>query len=170
MQGAASHSSVELMRRASPRPTFDQEGWKRTVSPPAWDRATTFFIRHYVCDMAPAEQGQSPRDSHEYLPGLVRDQQSAFGLLGTIVAAAGYAALSNAGNVPEWRMEAFRLHGSAIRQLRVALEDPSRSAADETLGAVLLMGTFEVGEREPRPRVLHWTDDSRPSFAQTPAR
>uniref|UniRef100_A0A0C4DID2 Uncharacterized protein n=1 Tax=Fusarium oxysporum (strain Fo5176) TaxID=660025 RepID=A0A0C4DID2_FUSOF len=88
--------------------TPDSEVWKRPVSPPARDRATTFFMRH------------------------------------TTVAAAGFAALSNAGNVSEWRAEAFRLYDSAIRQLQIALQDPVQRVSDETLGAVLLMGTFET--------------------------
>ncbi|RGP73147.1 hypothetical protein FLONG3_6463 [Fusarium longipes] len=104
----------------------EPDTWKRPVSPPVRDRATTFFIRH-----------------HEYLPVLIRNQP-AFGLFSTIVAAAGFAALSLAGNVSEWRCEAFRLYQTAVRQLQSALRDPIQRVSDETLGAVLLMGTFET--------------------------
>ncbi|KAF5962465.1 hypothetical protein FBULB1_14144 [Fusarium bulbicola] len=122
----------------------DSEVWKRPVSPPARDRATTFFMRQYVFDMTSAGGTLPLRDNHEFLPGLIRNQQSSFGLLSTTVAAAGFAALSNAGNVSEWRAEAFSLYDSAIRQLQSALQDPVQRVSDETLGAVLLMGTFET--------------------------
>ncbi|KAF5708033.1 hypothetical protein FGLOB1_6628 [Fusarium globosum] len=124
--------------------TLNSEVWKRPVSPPARDRATTFFMRQYVFDMTSAGGTLPLRDNHEFLPGLIRNQQSSFGLLSTTVAAAGFAALSNAGNVSEWRAEAFRLYDSAIRQLQIALQDPGQRVSDETLGAVLLMGTFET--------------------------
>ncbi|KIL88179.1 hypothetical protein FAVG1_08257 [Fusarium avenaceum] len=121
----------------------DSETWKRPVSPPARDRATTFFMRQYVFDLAGGGTSLPLKDSHEFLPWLIRSQQSAFSLLSTTVAAAGFAALSNAGNVAEWRAEGFRLYSSAIHQLQSALQDPVRRVSDETLGAVLLMGTFE---------------------------
>ncbi|KAH7233128.1 hypothetical protein BKA59DRAFT_534957 [Fusarium tricinctum] len=121
----------------------DSETWKRPVSPPARDRATTFFMRQYVFDLASGGTSLALKENHEFLPGLLRSQQSAFGLLSTTVAGAGFAALSNAGNVAEWRAEGFRLYNSAIRQLQCALQDPVQRVSDETLGAVLLMGTFE---------------------------
>lgn len=104
-------------------------------------------MRQYVFDLAGGGTSLPLKDNHEFLPGLIRSQQSAFGLLSTTVAAAGFAALSNAGNVAEWRAEGFRLYSSAIHQLQNALQDPVRRVSDETLGAVLLMGTFEVGYR-----------------------
>ncbi|SPJ78896.1 uncharacterized protein FTOL_07287 [Fusarium torulosum] len=93
----------------------DSEIWKRPVSPPARDRATTFFMRQYVFDLASGGTSLPLKDNHEFLPGLIRSQQSAFDLLSTTVAAAGFAALSNAGNGAEWRAEGFRLYDSAIR-------------------------------------------------------
>jgi hypothetical protein len=110
-------------------------------------------MRQYVFDLASGGTPLPLKDNHEFLPGLIRNQQSAFSLLSTTVAAAGFAALSNAGNVAEWRAEGFRLYDSAIRQLQSALQDPVRRVSDETLGAVLLMGTFEVGYR-PTSHVL----------------
>ncbi|KAG9495604.1 hypothetical protein J7337_012158 [Fusarium musae] len=149
---AVQNSWMDLARKnaaliaatSSSAATPGSEVWKRPVSPPARDRATTFFMRQYVFDMASAGGTLPLRDNHEFLPGLIRNQQSSFGLLSTTVAAAGFAALSNAGNVSEWRAEAFRLYDSAIRQLQVALQDPVQRVSDETLGAVLLMGTFET--------------------------
>lgn len=74
----------------------------------------------------------------------MQTQCSSFGLLSTAVAAIGYASLSNATNAPPWRVEAFRLYSSAVLQLREALQDPVQCRSDETLGAMLLMGNFEV--------------------------
>ncbi|CAG7556382.1 unnamed protein product [Fusarium equiseti] len=120
--------------------TTEPETWKRPLSPPLRDRATTFFIRQYTFDVS----NGALQDSHEYLPFLIRNEGSAFGLISTTVAAAGFAALSNAGNVAEWRSESIRLYQIAIQQLQNALQDPVQRVADETLGAVLLMGTFET--------------------------
>ncbi|QPC78128.1 hypothetical protein HYE68_008880 [Fusarium pseudograminearum] len=121
----------------------DPETWKRPLSPPARDRATTFFMRQYVFGISTASDSFLLGDSHEYLPILMKEE-SAFGLLSTVVAAAGFAALSNAGNVAEWRSESFRLYQNVIVQLQHALHDPVQKVSDETLGAVLLMGTFET--------------------------
>ncbi|KAH6964810.1 hypothetical protein EDB82DRAFT_511036 [Fusarium venenatum] len=122
----------------------EPETWKRPLSYPARDRATTFFMRQYIFDTI-SENGSFPlRDNHEYLPILIRKEESPFGLLSTVLAAAGYAALSNAGNVAEWRSESFRLYQIAIVQMQHALQDPVQRVSDETLGAVLLMGTFET--------------------------
>nr|RBR00344.1 hypothetical protein FVER53263_20446 [Fusarium verticillioides] len=142
---AVQNSWMDLARKnaaliaatSSSAATPGSEVWKRPVSPPARDRATTFFMRQYVFDMASAGGTLPLRDNHEFLPGLIRNQQSSFGLLSTTVAAAGFAALSNAGNVSEWRAEAFRLYDSAIRQLQVALQDPIQRVSDETLGATI---------------------------------
>ncbi|KAM0427884.1 hypothetical protein ACHAPT_007343 [Fusarium lateritium] len=107
------------------------------------DQATSFFIQQYVLTIN-GSYGSAPlRGNHEYLPGLLRNETSSFGVLSTITAAAGLAALSNAGNAPAWRSEAFRMYGKAIRQLRDALEDPVERASDQTLAAVMLMGIFE---------------------------
>ncbi|RBR24487.1 uncharacterized protein FIESC28_02683 [Fusarium coffeatum] len=120
--------------------TTEPETWKRPLSSPLRDRATTFFIRQYTFDVS----NGALQDSHEYLPFLIWNERSAFGLISTTVAAAGFAALSNAGNVSEWRSESIRLYQIAIQQLQNALQDPVQRVADETLGAVLLMGTFET--------------------------
>ncbi|KAF5241427.1 hypothetical protein FAUST_3857 [Fusarium austroamericanum] len=121
----------------------EPETWKRPLSPPARDRATTFFMRQYVFGISGGSGSLLLGGGHEYLPILLREE-SAFGLLSTVVAAAGFAALSNAGNVAEWRSESFRLYQIAIVQLQRALQDPVQRVSDETLGAVLLMGTFET--------------------------
>ncbi|KAL2205657.1 hypothetical protein CC79DRAFT_1275371 [Sarocladium strictum] len=119
--------------------------WKKPVSPPVRDRASTFFIKHYVFTSAAESGCFPPHTNHEYLPALMQTQCSSFGLLSTAVAAIGYASLSNAANAPPWRVEAFRLYSSAVLQLREALQDPVQCRSDETLGAILLMGNFEIG-------------------------
>lgn len=104
---------------------------------------------------------------HEYLPILLREE-SAFGLLSTVVAAAGFAALSNAGNVAEWRSESFRLYQIAIVQLQRALQDPVQRVSDETLGAVLLMGTFDVQNFAPWIKPCQGANSGRQLHSQTP--
>jgi hypothetical protein len=71
-------------------------------------------------------------------------QESAYGPLKTIVAAAGLAALSNAGNAMTWVTESYQLYNEAIHQLRPALSNPEESCMDSSLAAMMLMGTFEV--------------------------
>lgn len=101
-----------------------------------------FFIQQYVYTSA---SECSLEGNHEYLPNLMRsNQESDLGLLGTVVAAVGLAALSNATNAPPWRFEAFRLYSKAINQLRDAVEDRTQTVSDQMLGAIVLMGTFEV--------------------------
>ncbi|RSM10761.1 hypothetical protein CEP52_003407 [Fusarium oligoseptatum] len=116
----------------------------RSVSPSTTDQATSFFIQQYVLTINGASSSVPLRGNHEYLPGLLRNETFPFGVLSTITAAAGLAALSNAGNAPAWRSEAFRMYGKAIRQLRDALQDPVERVSDQTLAAVMLMGMFEV--------------------------
>ncbi|UPK90449.1 hypothetical protein LCI18_001384 [Fusarium solani-melongenae] len=116
----------------------------RSVSPSTTDQATSFFIQQYVLTINGASSSAPLRGNHEYLPGLLRNETSSFGVLSTITAAAGLAALSNAGNAPAWRSEAFRMYGKAIRQLRNALQDSVERVSDQTLAAVMLMGMFET--------------------------
>jgi len=106
------------------------------------DRATAFFIHQYVFRVD--ESNSAPaRGNHEYLPALI-GQEEANGPLRTIVAAAGLAALSNAGNSSAWAVEAYQWRSKAIRQLQFALNDPVRDKTDHTLAAIMFMGTFEV--------------------------
>lgn len=109
------------------------------------DRATAFFVHHYV------RQGHNgslsapgARGTNEYLPALLREE-CVSDALKKVVAAAGIAAMANAGNsTASWRGEAYTLYTGAVRQLRSDLYDPVRSKLDHTLAAVMLMGTFEV--------------------------
>ncbi|KAN0071542.1 hypothetical protein V8E54_010138 [Elaphomyces granulatus] len=128
----------ELQRRPErPSQSLPAETRVREVSPSTVDRATSFFIYQYVF------KGQaSLRGNHEYLPALL--QEDSGGTLGTIIAAAGLAGLANAGNATTWRPEAYSLYGRAIRQLKIALDDPVQVKADQTLAAIMLMGTFET--------------------------
>jgi hypothetical protein len=124
-------------RPEGPSQSLPAETRVREVSLSTVDRATSFFIHQYVF------KGQaSLRGNHEYLPALL--QEDGGGTLGTIIAAAGLAGLANAGNATTWRSEAYSLYGRAIRQLKIALDDPVQVKADQTLAAIMLMGTFEV--------------------------
>lgn len=115
----------------------------RTVSPSVFDCGTAFFMRQYIFPGQQTSPSSTCRGHHEYLPALL-GQGDTTGPLKTIVAAAGLAALSNAGNASTWTNESFRLYNKAIRQLKSALQDPAQACLDETLAAIMLMGTFEV--------------------------
>jgi hypothetical protein len=106
------------------------------VSPPLHERAVAFFIHKYVFS-ASQEIG-----SYEYLPQLL--EHSTNGVLGTIATAAGLAALANSGNSLSWKSEAFLMYGKAIRELQAELEHPNALKSDQVVGAILLLGTFEV--------------------------
>lgn len=113
------------------------------LSPAIADRATAFFLYQYA--FSPelcASTGISP-GVHEHLPVLLQHGPPK-GALNTIVAAAGLAALANAGASTQWRYDAYRSYGKALQQLQVDLKDPVRMKSDSTLAAVMLMGTFEV--------------------------
>lgn len=113
------------------------------LAPAITDRATAFFLYQYA--FSPelcASTGISP-GVHEHLPVLLLHEPPT-GALSTIVAAAGLAALANAGASTAWKYDAFRLYGKALQQLQVDLKDPVRMRSDSTLAAVMLMGTFEV--------------------------
>ncbi|PTB45247.1 hypothetical protein M441DRAFT_64920 [Trichoderma asperellum CBS 433.97] len=113
------------------------------LSPAVTDRATAFFLYQYA--FSPelcSSTGISP-GVHEHLPVLLQHEPPT-GALNTIVAAAGLAALANAGASAPWKFDAYRSYGKALEQLRVDLKDPVRMKSDSTLAAVMLMGTFEM--------------------------
>lgn len=114
----------------------------RQVSPPVVDQATAFFFNHYVFG-ASQQSHIAIRGHHEYLPALYR-ACSPSGALATITAAAGLASLANAGNSSTWSGKAYVLYGKALHQIQKALSDPLELKSDQTLAAVMLMGTFEV--------------------------
>ncbi|KAF2468673.1 uncharacterized protein BDR25DRAFT_289498 [Lindgomyces ingoldianus] len=110
----------------------------RSLSPSIVDRATTFFIHHYVFKT----DSPTPQGNYDYLPSLLQGASSNSPLV-TVIAAAGLAGLANAGNSSAWRADAYTLHGQAIRRLKETLETPSLVNSDQTLAAIMLMGTFE---------------------------
>jgi hypothetical protein len=67
-----------------------------------------------------------------------------FQALEIITAAAGLAALANSSSAQDLIPQAYTLYGEALRKVRIALQDPEQAISDETLAAVMLMGTFEV--------------------------
>lgn len=121
------------------------------ISPPLHARAIAFFMHKYVFSVSDAI------GSYEYLPQLL-EHNNAKGVLGTITTAAGLAALANSGNSLTWKTEAYNIYGKAIRELQVELEHPNALKSDQVVGAILLMGTFEV-ILQPDPfysRAKHW--------------
>ncbi|PVH68837.1 hypothetical protein DL98DRAFT_564583 [Cadophora sp. DSE1049] len=131
-------------RMASSRLDFPHDARARSLSPSITDRATSFFIHQYVLTLGSTFNSAPLQGDHDYLPALLRSEHSCFGVLSTIVTAAGMAAMSNAGNATTWRSDAFRIYGKAIRQLQDALQDPVQRTSDQTLAAIMLMGTFET--------------------------
>jgi hypothetical protein len=122
----------------------------QSISPSLVDQGMAFFLRQYVASGA-NEMDSMTRGNHEYLPKLVSDEggdrmhnKSARMALKTITAAAGLAGLANSSNSQTLVPEAYKLYGTAIRQIRDALQDELQLHSDETLATVMLMGTFEV--------------------------
>jgi hypothetical protein len=116
----------------------------RTVSPSTLDRGTAFFMHQYIFLGDRGSILSISRGHHEYLPALMR-QERTNGPLRIIIAAAGLAALSNAGNARTWVAESYQLYNEAIRRLKSALSNPAEVCMDCSLAAMMLMGTFEVG-------------------------
>jgi hypothetical protein len=119
---------------------------QRILQPPVIERGIAFFLHHFVF----AEQQQSgpwSRGNHEYLPVMLKPKSGAnygFQALEIITAAAGIAALANSSSAQDLIPQAYTLYGEALRKVRIALQDPEQAISDETLAAVMLMGTFEV--------------------------
>jgi len=134
------HQSLPSRRNESPT---------RSLSPALTDRGTAFFVHQYVSS---GTDYSAARGNHEYLPKLLGttspDRQpnltAARIALESVTAAAGLAGLANSTCSQNLIPEAYRLYGNAIRQIQQALGDPFQIHADETLAAVMLMGTFEV--------------------------
>ncbi|KAL7912340.1 hypothetical protein GGI35DRAFT_468547 [Trichoderma velutinum] len=114
-----------------------------TLSSPLSDRATCFFLHHYVLGNTLWSDKNFPQGVLQYLPCLLR-HEGPTGLLNTIICASGHAALSNSRASSPLKEEAYRLYGNSIRQLQTDLQDPRKMKSDATLAAILLMGTFEV--------------------------
>ncbi|KAK5996392.1 Transcription factor dbaG-like protein [Cladobotryum mycophilum] len=113
------------------------------LSTPLLSRATTFFLHHYVFAARANFDTGPPKGVHEFLPVLLRNAKST-SALGTIVSAAGLAALANACTSVAWKYQAYRLYGEAIQQLQSDIKDPHLMKSDDVLATVLLMGTFEM--------------------------
>ncbi|KAK0755722.1 hypothetical protein N5P37_011731 [Trichoderma harzianum] len=114
-----------------------------TLSSPLSDRATCFFLHHYVLGNTLWSDKNFPQGVLQYLPCLLR-HEGPTGLLNTIICASGHAALSNSRASGPLKEEAYRLYGKSIRQLQTDLQDPKKVKSDATLAAILLMGTFEA--------------------------
>ena len=136
------HQSLLSRRNGSPA---------RSLSPDLTDRGTSFFVHQYVSSGTDYSDA-SARGNHEYLPKLLgtttphsqHNVTPARIALESVTAAAGLAGLANSTCSQNLIPEAYRLYGNAIRHIQQALRDPLQVHADETLAAVMLMGTFEV--------------------------
>ena len=115
---------------------------RRCVVPSIVEQATAFFFCRHVW-RPESRSGKPARGHHEYLPALYAMDDSDGPLANTIHAVA-VVSLANAGNARGWLVDAYELHGVAIRRIRAALMDPEHVKSDQTLAAVMLLGTFEV--------------------------
>ena len=88
-----------------------------------------------------SRSGKPARGHHEYLPALYAMDDSDGPLANTIHAVA-VASLANAGNARGRLVDAYELHGVAIRRISAALMDPEHVKSDQTLAAVMLLGTL----------------------------
>lgn len=137
-------------------PPPKNENFIRSLSPGLTDRGTAFFVHQYVSSGA-NDSNTSMRGNHEYLPKLLCSalpSRAARTALETVTAAAGLAGLANSSGSQTLVPEAYRLYGSAIRQIQLALRDPLQVHSDETLAAVMLMGTFEIYHGVALPRLF----------------
>jgi hypothetical protein len=121
------------------------------VSPNLTDRATAYFVHHYVL-AGDQETDMSVRGNHVYIPHLLggldlnteSSSTAAYRAFNDITFAAGLASLANSGKSDDWMKQAYGSYNSSIRQIRDALRDPNQVKANHTLAAVMLMGMFEV--------------------------
>lgn len=133
------------------------------VFPPARDCAISFFISRYVFTEPVEGKPGASRGNLEYLPALM--QRDHTGILHDIIAASGLAAVANASNSTDSRLQAYSLYGNVIRQLKVMLNNPDHVKDDQTLAAIMLMGTFEVIKPSvvsPSPNLLFSCRDHQP--------
>lgn len=131
-----SHSALQLARDQTPLRT-------RELSGALDERATAFFFRQYMLSVQVHPGAGGKRGVYEFLPLLVQ-QEGKSGLLQTVISACGLAALANAGKAAEWQTQAYGMLTKAIGQLKVNLQDAKARVSDQTLAAIMLMGTFEV--------------------------
>lgn len=124
--------SFEQANHSHPYP-FEETGQIRVLSFSMAHRASTFFLSKYVSG-----------GMHSFLPHLLQQDQDV-DILRVIVSATGLAALASTENSSPWNVEAYRWYGNGLRELQVALQNPVRMASDGILGAVMILGTFEVG-------------------------
>lgn len=111
--------------------------------PVVMNRATPFFLHHYIFHERTSSNNGPPQSVYEYLPLLLR-QETSNTTLHKIVTATGLAALANSVASMPWKCEAYRMYGLAVRQLQVDLHDSVKMKSDSTLASIMMMSTFEV--------------------------
>lgn len=115
--------------------------------PSLTERAVDFFFQHYASNTLDSNPfGFGPRGDSEYL-SILYSRSSPGGMFTSILEVVALASFANAGNVPGWKSQVFKLYGTAISKMKDALMDPVQVRTDEMLAAVMLMGTFEVRTR-----------------------
>ncbi|OAG41507.1 hypothetical protein AYO21_04209 [Fonsecaea monophora] len=105
-------------------------------------RAVSFFFSQYV-HQPPTPCGKFQPGSFQYLPSLYARSRPD-GPLVPIVHAAALASYANAGNVPHWTLESYRLCGLGILRCRHALGNLVERKSNEVLASIMLLGVYET--------------------------
>ncbi|OAL40293.1 hypothetical protein AYO20_00029 [Fonsecaea nubica] len=105
-------------------------------------RAVSFFFSQYV-HQPPTPCGKFQPGSFQYLPSLYARSRPD-GPLVPIVHAAALASYANAGNVPRWTLESYRLCGLGILRCRHALGNLVERKSNDVLASIMLLGVYET--------------------------
>lgn len=102
-------------------------------------------LGRYIYDFCLEADASRSRPGHlDYLPHLYTNASTQSCLVAA-VKAASLANLVNRSRAITARPTALRFYQVAIKQVNIALGDPTESLKDETLLACYLLGNFEVG-------------------------
>ncbi len=107
----------------------------RELSTPVEEQATSFFFQNYVID--------DFRGYYSCLPS-VYSALPAGSALGEAITSLGMAGIANCKRDMRLMINANFKYTSALHTINAALRDPEEAKTDQTLGAVMLLGLFEV--------------------------
>lgn len=107
-----------------------------TVAPE--DQALHFFLHHYVV------HGTGCAPSHPDCLSIIYTRAAEPGYLANLINAVGLVSLAYLRNVPTLTHAASQTFSRALRDIRVALANPTEAASDQMLVAVMLLALYEV--------------------------
>lgn len=142
---------IELANRTAMVPSCGLTPSPFIVEFPMADRASLPYINHFItfCSrfLAYANDGQSNPFQQELVPLAA----SSPALLHSMVAlAAGHMARGE----PRHTLPAVKHYSIALRELNLALSDPTQLSLNSTLGACLMLCVYEVGATSDEPDSL----------------